>query len=78
MTERGVVVTGIGAVTPYGVGRKEFWENIAAGASAAALITSFDVSSLPTQFVAGALAIGNQINPPTSNYQEPNRDCNLD
>lgn len=52
MIERRVVVTGIGAVTPFGVGVKRFWENISRGNSAASLITSFDVSNLPTQFAA--------------------------
>lgn len=52
MNGRRVVVTGIGAVTPFGVGTKTFWENLANGNSGASMITSFDVSKLPTQFAA--------------------------
>ncbi len=52
MAERRVVVTGIGAVTPFGVGAATYWENLAQGNSAASLITSFDVSELPTKFAA--------------------------
>lgn len=49
---RRVVITGVGAVTPFGVGRKTFCDAILAGRSAAALITQFDVSALPTRFAA--------------------------
>lgn len=37
MSKRRVVVTGMGAVTPYGVGVKTFWENIIAGKSGISL-----------------------------------------
>ena len=49
---RRVVITGIGAVTPFGLGRETYWDNIATGRSAARLITDFDVSTLPTRFAA--------------------------
>jgi 3-oxoacyl-[acyl-carrier-protein] synthase II len=49
---RGVVITGIGAVTPFGTGRSRFAEGVFAGRSAANLITDFDVSELPTRFAA--------------------------
>jgi len=52
MSERRVVVTGIGVVSPFGLGAAQFAENIFAGNSAARLITAFDVSTLPTQFAA--------------------------
>ncbi len=52
MSERRVVVTGMGVVSPFGIGAGKFAGNIFAGNSAAALITAFDVSSLPTQFAA--------------------------
>lgn len=44
-----VVVTGIGAVTPIGIGVKEFWENSLAGKSGAGKITSFDASQYDTK-----------------------------
>ena len=49
---RRVVVTGIGAVTPLGNTREEFWTQLIAGTSGIARITAFDPSDLPTQ-IAG-------------------------
>lgn len=44
-----IVITGIGAVTPLGVGCDAFWENLTAGKCAIKEITSIDVSSLPVK-----------------------------
>jgi 3-oxoacyl-[acyl-carrier-protein] synthase II len=52
MSERRVFITGIGAVTPYGLGVKVYDENLFAGTSAVSLITSFNTSGLPTTFAA--------------------------
>lgn len=52
MDDRKVVVTGLGVVSPFGIGKNIYWENIKEGKSAASLITSFDVSELPTRFFA--------------------------
>jgi 3-oxoacyl-[acyl-carrier-protein] synthase II len=49
---RRVVVTGIGAVSPNGVGREIFWDAVRAGRSGVKPITAFDVSQLPTR-IAG-------------------------
>ena len=46
---RRVVVTGMGAVTPIGLGIKEFWENSLAGKSGAQKIASFDASQYDTK-----------------------------
>ena len=45
-----VVVTGLGAVTPVGLTVEETWNNLLAGVSGAAPITSFDCSKFKTQF----------------------------
>ena len=45
-----VVVTGLGAVTPVGNTPEETWNNLLAGKSGAAPITSFDASKFKTQF----------------------------
>jgi 3-oxoacyl-[acyl-carrier-protein] synthase II len=37
-----VVISGIGVVSPFGVGRERFWERIGRGCSAARAITEFD------------------------------------
>ena len=52
MTKRRVVVTGLGAVTPVGVGVEATWRNIVAGKSGIGRITRFDPSAFACQ-VAG-------------------------
>jgi 3-oxoacyl-[acyl-carrier-protein] synthase II len=52
MQGRRVVVTGVGAVSPNGVGRDAFWAALRAGKSGVKRITAFDVSHLPTR-IAG-------------------------
>jgi 3-oxoacyl-[acyl-carrier-protein] synthase II len=49
---RRVVVTGLGAVTPVGNTRDEFWRRILAGESGIAPITAFDASDFITR-IAG-------------------------
>lgn len=49
-TNRRVVVTGMGALTPIGLTPAEFWKNMMVGKSGSALITSFDTSRLDTKF----------------------------
>lgn len=50
MTERRVVVTGVGAFTPVGKNTSEFWDGLVAGKSGVRPITHFDTSDLPTKF----------------------------
>lgn len=45
-----VVVTGMGAVTPVGIGVEQIWSALLAGRSGIRRITRFDVSNFPTQF----------------------------
>ena len=45
-----VVVTGLGALTPIGNSKDEYWKNLLAGVSGAAAITHFDASLFKTQF----------------------------
>ena len=49
---RRVVVTGIGLVTPLGIGAEASWEAIRAGKSGIARITQFDPTAFPCQ-IAG-------------------------
>ena len=51
---RRVVVTGIGALSPNGSGREEFWTATRAGKSGVRRITEFDVEHLPTR-IAGTV-----------------------
>ena len=50
MNLKRVVVTGIGALTPIGNTKDEFWKGLASGVSGAAPITHFDASLFKTQF----------------------------
>ncbi|CAM8345285.1 beta-ketoacyl-ACP synthase II [Candidatus Methylopumilus planktonicus] len=52
MTKRRVVVTGLGLITPVGIGVAESWTNIINGQSGIGKITKFDCSAFPSQ-VAG-------------------------
>lgn len=45
-----VVVTGIGAVTPLGNTKQEYWDGLAKGVSGAAPITRFDTTNFKTKF----------------------------
>ncbi|MDD6328120.1 MAG: beta-ketoacyl synthase N-terminal-like domain-containing protein, partial [Lachnospiraceae bacterium] len=47
-----VVITGMGAVTPIGIGVPYFWKSLIDGVCGVAPITRFDVSKLPVQFAA--------------------------
>jgi 3-oxoacyl-[acyl-carrier-protein] synthase II len=49
MTERRVVVTGIGPVTPVGIGLKAFWDGIVDGRSGGGDVTLFDASEFPVR-----------------------------
>ena len=49
---RRVVVTGLGAISPNGIGKKNFWENTCSGISGIKLISSFDPTGLSCQ-IAG-------------------------
>lgn len=50
--DRRVVVTGIGVVSPFGVGVDKLWDSLTAGKSAIGKITAFDASALTSQVAA--------------------------
>ena len=52
MARRRVVVTGLGIISPVGIGIAAAWSNIIAGKSGISRITRFDASTFPTQ-IAG-------------------------
>ena len=52
MDKKRVVVTGVGMITPLGIGVEESWNGLIAGRSGIRKITHFDSSNFPTQ-IAG-------------------------
>ncbi|HTV45732.1 MAG TPA: beta-ketoacyl-ACP synthase II [Stellaceae bacterium] len=54
---RRVVVTGMGLVTPLGIGLERNWQRLTGGASGISAIQSFDVSDLPAK-IAGQVPRG--------------------
>src|SRR6478752_8416944 len=52
MPRRRVVVTGLGIVSPVGIGVAKSWENVVAGRSGIAQITRFDATGFPSR-IAG-------------------------
>lgn len=52
MSDRRVVVTGIGALTPIGKTAPEFWNGLVSGTSGARPIEHFDTTDFPTKFAA--------------------------
>lgn len=49
-----VVITGLGLVTPIGIGVEPFWDSLVAGRSGAGPITRFDASGYPVRIAAEA------------------------
>ncbi|MGD8426073.1 MAG: beta-ketoacyl synthase N-terminal-like domain-containing protein, partial [Balneolaceae bacterium] len=52
MSNRRVVITGIGALTPVGKTAPDFWNGLISGKSGAQSIEHFDTSDFPTKFAA--------------------------
>lgn len=51
-TNNRLVVTGMGAVTPIGIGVKEYWNNLVDGKCGVEKITRFDTTELPVKIAA--------------------------
>ncbi|MBO5489137.1 MAG: beta-ketoacyl-ACP synthase II [Eubacterium sp.] len=52
MNSSRLVVTGMGAVTPIGIGVEEYWKNLVAGVCGVDYITRFDTEELPVKIAA--------------------------
>lgn len=50
--KRRVVITGLGALTPIGIGLEAFWQGLVSGHSGAGEITQFDASDFDTRIAA--------------------------
>jgi 3-oxoacyl-[acyl-carrier-protein] synthase II len=52
-----VAITGIGVVSPYGVGRERFWRHVSRGCSGTRAIVDFDASPFPCTVAAPVPAV---------------------
>ncbi|MDP6345720.1 MAG: beta-ketoacyl synthase N-terminal-like domain-containing protein, partial [Alphaproteobacteria bacterium] len=60
MSERRVVVTGMGLVTPLGIGVEAVWQRLLNGESGAGAIQKFDTSDLPAK-IACQVPLGGDL-----------------
>ncbi|MFR1029330.1 MAG: beta-ketoacyl synthase N-terminal-like domain-containing protein [Clostridium sp.] len=51
-TNSRLVITGMGAVTPIGIGVENYWKNLVAGKCGVEEITRFDTEELPVKIAA--------------------------
>jgi len=59
-----VVITGIGVVSPFGIGRERFWEHVSRGCSATRAITEFDASDFTSRVAAAVPGVSIDDVPP--------------
>lgn len=52
MSKRRVVITGLGVISPNGIGKEKFWYGMSNGISAVKRVTEFDVSAFNTKIAA--------------------------
>jgi 3-oxoacyl-[acyl-carrier-protein] synthase II len=52
-----IVITGIGVVSPFGVGRERFWEHVSRGCSGTRAITDFDASEYACRVAAAVPSV---------------------
>ncbi|MBX2911843.1 MAG: beta-ketoacyl-ACP synthase II [Cyclobacteriaceae bacterium] len=73
MTFKRVVITGVGALTPIGNTREEYWEGLRNGKSGAAPITRFDASKFKTKFACEVKGfdVGNFIDRKEARKMDP-------
>ena len=65
-----IVITGIGVVSPFGVGRERYWDHISRGVSGTRAITQFDVSTYPCRVAAWVPPVSMDDAPPLDGDDE--------
>jgi len=71
MSERRVVITGIGIVSPLGNNKEDFWSNLIAGKSGIRNIEAFDTSEYTTHF--GGEVVGYDPKPYFNDFKDGRR-----
>src|SRR3954451_24185949 len=61
-----IVISGIGVVSPFGVGRERFWDHVTRGCSGTRAITDFDASQFDCQVAAPIPSVTLDDVPPLS------------
>jgi 3-oxoacyl-[acyl-carrier-protein] synthase II len=64
MPDPRVVVTGVGVVSPFGLGRARFWESVREGHSATRRVDQFDTEGMPCRVAAPVLGVSIDDLPP--------------
>ena len=65
-----VVITGIGVVSPFGIGREPFWDGVSRGCSGTRAITAFDASELGCRVAAAVPPVSIADVPPLDGDDE--------
>jgi 3-oxoacyl-[acyl-carrier-protein] synthase II len=61
-----VVISGIGVVSPFGIGREKFWESVSQGKSGTKVISAFETEGLPCRVAASVPPVTVEDLPPVS------------
>ena len=69
----GIVITGMGVVTPVGIGVDTYWENLTAGVCGIGEITQIDTTALPIHRAAEVRGWRLTLNPISSMPMPPRR-----
>ncbi|HVC21795.1 MAG TPA: beta-ketoacyl-[acyl-carrier-protein] synthase family protein [Vicinamibacterales bacterium] len=73
-----VVITGIGVVSPFGIGRDRFWQHVSRGCSGTRAIDDFDASGFPCRVAAPVPPITPDDIPPLAGEEADPRDARAD
>ncbi len=73
-----VVITGIGVVSPFGVGRERFWDHVTRGCSGTRAITEFDTTGFGCRVAAPVPPVGLDDLPPIEGDDVWDRDYRAD
>lgn len=63
MPDPRVVITGVGVVSPFGVGRERFWEHVSGGCGGTRAITDFDTSQMACRVAAAVSGVTSDAAP---------------
>ena len=76
MEEKTLVITGMGAVTPIGIGVSAYWEALVSGHCGIGRISRFDASDLPVQIAAELKGFDPADHMPKTLARRWTRSCN--